>query len=289
MRVTWSLVMSLSAACWSASSTPPTSLTATVATPAPPRGTIGDVAWLAGHWQGDDGTERWVEVDGAMYGVALGDRGSFEVMIIDDAAGPGPADGILRFAAMPGGARPVVFVHRTWTGPGPANGTSIEVHNASHDEPKTIQYARTGDALTVTLDPERGDSAIRFAFLRVEVVPSPELEAADRTFAADTGTRGLDGLMSWFASDAWMWGENGELRGPELRQAWAGRFAVGSLSWEPIASGRRGDVGYTIGRGRFAGHRREDDRRTTYATIWKRQPDGAWRVVFDTGRVVNEK
>jgi hypothetical protein len=25
----------------------------------------------------------------------------------------------------------------------------------------------------------------------------------------------------------------------------------------------------------------------TYATIWRRQPDGAWKVLFDTGRVQN--
>jgi len=29
-----------------------------------------------------------------------------------------------------------------------------------------------------------------------------------------------------------------------------------------------------------------DGWRSTYVTIWRRQPDGAWKVLFDTGRIV---
>ena len=32
----------------------------------------------------------------------------------------------------------------------------------------------------------------------------------------------------------------------------------------------------------------EDGWRSTYVTIWHRQPDGAWKVLFDTGRPVQE-
>jgi len=28
--------------------------------------------------------------------------------------------------------------------------------------------------------------------------------------------------------------------------------------------------------------------RCTYVTIWRRQPDGAWKVLFDTGRTVQD-
>ena len=50
------------------------------------------------------------------------------------------------------------------------------------------------------------------------------------------------------------------------------------LRWEPFASGRRGDYGFTLGRYVLgASH-------GSYATIWHRRPDGTWKVAFDIGR-----
>ena len=42
-----------------------------------------------------------------------------------------------------------------------------------------------------------------------------------------------------------------------------------------------------LGEGTFTGKDPADSVRTTYLTMWKQQPDGAWKVLFDTGRAVN--
>jgi ketosteroid isomerase-like protein len=62
----------------------------------------------------------------------------------------------------------------------------------------------------------------------------------------------------------------------------------GRLDWAPIASGKSGDLGFTVGKATFTGAKPDDGWRSTYVTIWRRQPDGAWKVLFDTGRVVQE-
>lgn len=58
------------------------------------------------------------------------------------------------------------------------------------------------------------------------------------------------------------------------------------LTWEPIATeiATSGDLGYTYGtyaiRNKTTGLLLGDG---TYATIWKKQPDGIWKAVLDTG------
>src|SRR5262245_30243898 len=79
------------------------------ALPGPPPGpdvtaALAPMQWLVGDWQRDGarGSEHWLANAGVLYGVGFTARG-FEVMLIDDAGGPGPADGKLRFYAFPGG------------------------------------------------------------------------------------------------------------------------------------------------------------------------------------------
>lgn len=62
----------------------------------------------------------------------------------------------------------------------------------------------------------------------------------------------------------------------------------GKLTWEPVFVdvSRAGDLGYTIGEYLYtdvdsAGN--EVSGRGYYITIWKKQPDGQWKYVFDTG------
>ena len=95
--------------------------------------------------------------------------------------------------------------------------------------------------------------------------------------------------MSWFAPDAWMWGKDGQVKGDALRAAWERRLSTGTLAWEPVASARRGTIGFTVGRGTYTGKDPADSRRTTYVTIWKQQTDGTWKVLFDTGRAVTSR
>jgi ketosteroid isomerase-like protein len=61
-------------------------------------------------------------------------------------------------------------------------------------------------------------------------------------------------------------------------------FASGfTLSWEPARAeiSRGGKLGYTWGRYQavVSGKTREG----TYMTVWEKQPDGTWKVLFDTG------
>ena len=58
------------------------------------------------------------------------------------------------------------------------------------------------------------------------------------------------------------------------------------LTWEPLKADVDGNIGYTFGN-YFLKTRTADLRDTTlygnYVSIWKKQPDGTWKYVLDTG------
>jgi len=61
-----------------------------------------------------------------------------------------------------------------------------------------------------------------------------------------------------------------------------------TLSWTPTKGEviGAGDLGYTTGRSllRITGtDGKVTERRGEYLTVWRHQPDGSWKVVFDTG------
>ncbi len=242
---------------------------------------LAPLAWWLGDWKGEGNTEHWVAAAGAIYGVALHDHGTFEVMIIDDAEGGGPADGVLRMFAMPGGEKSVLFTHVSHTA------ESAVFGNPDHDDPKTIEYARTAKGLTAKLKSASG-THITFDFLAVPHLAAPELEAADLAFAADAKARGAEGWASWFAPDGWMWRKTGKIEGAAIAETMKPLLSSGTLAWAPIASGTAGTLGYTVGKATFTGTAPDDHWKSSYVTLWKQQPDGAWKVLFDTGRGVNE-
>ncbi len=240
------------------------------------------LAWWLGDWKGEGGTEHWVAAAGALYGVALHDnKDSFEVMIIDDAEGGGPADGVLRMFAMPGGTTSVQFTHVSH------GAQSVVFGNPGHDDAKTIEYARTARGLTAKLKTASG-TRVTFDFQVVPHVAAPELEAADLAFAADAKARGAAGWASWFAPDGWMWRKTGKIEGAAIAETMAPLLSSGVLAWVPITSGTAGNLGYTVGKATFTGNAPDDHWKSSYVTVWKRQPDGTWKVLFDTGRGVNE-
>lgn len=241
---------------------------------------LAPLAWWPGDWKGESGIEHWAASAGALYGVLLTEKGKFEVMIVDDAAGGGPADGVLRLYAMLGGETSVVFTHAAH------DARSVTFGNAEHDDPKTISYARTEKGLTAKLGSASG-THITFDFLAVPHVAAPELEAADRAFAADARARGAEGWLSWFAPDGWMWSGK-KIERAAIAETMGPLLSAGVLAWEPIASGRRGPLGYTIGKATYTGKKPGERWRSSYVTIWKQQADGTWKVLFDTGRDVNE-
>lgn len=121
---------------------------------------------------------------------------------------------------------------------------------------------------------------------------SPLLEA-DRAFARDTQARRLDGWLAAFdehgsqVDDAFR-----PVTGHEAIRAHMGPFfadPANELVWTPddarISEGGR--MGTTTGRWELA-RRGPDGARTVLATgryfdVWRRQPDGSWKLLYDVG------
>jgi hypothetical protein len=243
---------------------------------------LAPLAWWLGDWDADDGKggEHWVAAAGAIYGVSLHGK-TFEVMVIDDGEGPGRPDGVLRFFAMPNGRRSVEFRQRTLD----EHGATFA--NDEHDFPKTIAYqlAAGGGGLEAVLG---GGKQETYRFKRGTSERAPELEAADLAFAADTGKRGVDGWVAAFDPEGGMMRKAGRVEYGAIADAMKPVLSAGRLDWAPLASGKSGDLGFTVGKATFTGARPEDGWRSTYVTIWHRHTDGSWMVLFDTGRLVQE-
>ena len=243
---------------------------------------LASLSWWLGDWRAEDGSsEHWIAAAGAIYGVAFDGRGGFEVMIVDDAEDDGPADGKLRFFAMPGG-EPAVRFDVSQVGQAEATFT-----NPQHDFPKEISYRRRGAALEAEI--RGGAQQHGFSFSPDAPALAPELEAADRAFAADTAARGIEGWMAAFEPGGWQLLGGKKASGEEVRRRMGGFLAQTRLTWEPVASQRSGDLGFTIGKATFTTVADGTSWRGTYVTLWHRQADGTWKVRFDTGRTVNER
>lgn len=248
------------------------------------------VSWILGDWQRDGvrGSEHWFAAAGALYGASFSE-GGWEVMIIDDADGPGRADGKLRFLAMPGGREPVEFALAR------AAAQSATFENPAHDFPTAITYSRQDDRLRAVLDgpmTSAGDAIEPYAYHRIVAPSAPALEDADRAFAQASRAHGADAWTEAFEPKGSMYvhGE-GLLTGPDaIRRSMAKALERTHLKWEPTA-GRiafTDDVGVTVGK--YTAVDPETSRvrgRGSYITVWRRQRDGAWKILFDTGRPEN--
>jgi ketosteroid isomerase-like protein len=110
----------------------------------------------------------------------------------------------------------------------------------------------------------------------------------ERQFAADVAQGGGKAFASWFADDAVSLG-NG--RAPRLGHAAIASDAtwdpaVYQLTWTPTAAqmGPSNDMGFTWGQ--YEGRSRDAHGKPVvvsgrYITVWKKQPDGHWRVALD--------
>ncbi len=124
--------------------------------------------------------------------------------------------------------------------------------------------------------PERADEA-------------EQLLAADRAFYVSTTAEGLDGWLGWFAPDAVALTPTGErVTGADALRTHYGvdGFPPPGFRWEPQSAGLAdsGDLGYTIGTWELQPP--GDDAAVPsgrYLSIWKRQPDGEYRVLVDAG------
>jgi ketosteroid isomerase-like protein len=129
--------------------------------------------------------------------------------------------------------------------------------------------------------------------------PAPNLQAAadqivksDAAFAQSVAEKNREKFLSFIADvTTFSGGTPNELHGRDaVMKAWGDFFAPDgpTLSWIP-SKGEvigAGDVGYTTGRSVFrqkGADGKVTERRGQYVTVWKKQVDGAWKVVFDTG------
>jgi ketosteroid isomerase-like protein len=111
------------------------------------------------------------------------------------------------------------------------------------------------------------------------------LVSAEAAFAKAVQTRGVkDGFLAYLAPDAILFrpGPVGAVEWMKTRPA-----PSGFLDWKPIYAdaSRSSDLGYTTGPWTYRAKGAKDQIGAwgDYITLWKKQPDGLWKVVFDGG------
>jgi len=133
-------------------------------------------------------------------------------------------------------------------------------------------------------------------FLLVSSVPActttgvdpEELMAADRRFQAETAERGTSGWVDAFARDGRLVSGGGVIEGKAaIRDAMVVLDSPDySLTWEPEFAEASGDLGYTYGTYTRETSGTEGNKAVEtgrYVTVWRRETDGAWKVVIDIG------
>ena len=127
----------------------------------PARGTLTQLAWLAGTWTGGDGPvafeERWTTAaGGAMLAVSRtlkGDRMvAFEFLRIVE------RDGGLVYIAQPGGRPPTEFTLTAIAA------DSVTFENPAHDFPKMIRYVKRADGSLEARVSDGGSKGESFVF-----------------------------------------------------------------------------------------------------------------------------
>jgi ketosteroid isomerase-like protein len=114
----------------------------------------------------------------------------------------------------------------------------------------------------------------------------------DRDFDKATAERGVDGWVPFFAPNGSMLSDTSRPEtGPaEIRAAMKPAFDDSnfSLRWHPTKGEIMipGVIGYTVGRWERIRKNKEGKwmkSTGTYSTTWKKQPDGSWKIVLDSG------
>ena len=117
------------------------------------------------------------------------------------------------------------------------------------------------------------------------------IREADSTWSRTAAAKDLEGTVSYYASDASMFQANAPIaNGLEaIRKAWSqDLFATPgyALSWRTtkVEVSRGGDLGYASGTYEFTFNDAKGmpvTYRGKYVEVWKKQADGAWKVVVD--------
>jgi len=111
-----------------------------------------------------------------------------------------------------------------------------------------------------------------------------EVRAAETAFAASMAARDLDAFAAHLAEEALFFGGSGVLRGRAAVVAGWKPFFEGEkapFSWAPdsVEVLDSGTLGISSGPVLDPSGKRVG----TFNSIWRREPDGRWRVIFDKG------
>ena len=115
---------------------------------------------------------------------------------------------------------------------------------------------------------------------------------ADADFAKAVADRSRERFLSFIADvTTFNGGSPSEVRGRDaVMKDWSDFFDPDgpTLSWTPTRGEvvGAGDLGYTTGRSILRGkgpNGETVERHGEYLTVWRKQRDGTWKVIFDTG------
>ena len=114
------------------------------------------------------------------------------------------------------------------------------------------------------------------------------LRKLEGEFAKAVAEHGHDAFVSYFAQDGVELEDGGGIKTKDdmLKEgAWPPDF---SLTWAPVKAemAASGDLGYTYGNYQLKSKDKEGKlvtRYGKYASIWKKQKDGSWKVMLDMG------
>ncbi|HUO59310.1 MAG TPA: nuclear transport factor 2 family protein [Candidatus Acidoferrales bacterium] len=120
-----------------------------------------------------------------------------------------------------------------------------------------------------------------------------ELMQADRDFCADWQKNGSEAWARWFAEHGVEDTGAGPAVGPEaVRKNIAETYGPGSnLTWTPDEARAMEDGRMGLTRGHFIAalnaNGKKMEIRGQYITIWRKQKDGSWRIVWDGGEALH--
>jgi len=118
-----------------------------------------------------------------------------------------------------------------------------------------------------------------------------EVRQTELAFAASVMDNRADRFATFLDLDTVFVGGGGVTRGSAaVIEAWSGFFAEGRpyFEWHPEIVELSGDGTLGLSRGPWVLRGKnaqgvEVERQGTYNSIWRRQPDGGWKIIFDAG------
>lgn len=121
--------------------------------------------------------------------------------------------------------------------------------------------------------------------------PAAELRQTEKDFCARARSSGIEAAFAAYAAPTAVFFDLDpqQHRGPAaVHLRFAGSNPAAVLTWQPVEAevAGSGDLGYTWGTYEYRAPGKDGQEHIGtghYVTIWKRQPDGKWKFVLDTG------